>query len=610
MFFKKCIALFVSVWAAFTLAAQTQLRLPDIFGDNMVLQADTIVCVWGWSNPGTEVSISTSWGETAKGRADGRSRWELYVKTPGPSSAPQDFSVAGGGRILTVSNVLIGQVWICAGQSNMEWGAAKGILDARESLLSEESTQLRLFTVERRCSHNPQEEAHGKWIFCQDKDAEWFSAVGYFFGKSLSSSLSQPVGLVNISWGATPVEMWTPVEALQKDDPMLANWPKRSYARKKGWEIGGAWNGMVSPLTSLTTKGVVWYQGEANTTNARLYSHEFSSMIRGWRNGFKSDLPLIFVQLPPLVRDNIEVLREQQEEVYRSVPGVGMICISDCIEDSTSVHPPYKRVVGERLCRYALGSVYGKDLKYRPAIFSSVVAKGGRLIVSFRDAEGGIVCNGDRIPFLEVAGSDGVFHAAQGMIDKKNHNLVVWSKAVKKPVAARYCYRQVSTGNLFDSAGMPVPPFNAIVRANNEAVSELAFKASGDGLAVRVLKSGECFYTNRTTCRVTAFPEECFGWNILSVPGGKDIPRLCRVQVPCDGTVYVIAKKNQATASELQGWQLVPSMKVSHTTSRQGVETTLNIYSRYCQKGEILDLSGVTDYAGATLCTKHKIVIE
>lgn len=591
-----------------SMSAQPQLRLPSIFGDNMVLQADTLVKVWGWCNPGSEVSVSASWGETAKTKADGCARWELLLKTPKSSDKEHSIVVTGRSRSIKISNILVGQLWICSGQSNMEWGARKGIIDASEELPKETSKTLRLFTVSKKSSHYPQEDIDGRWILCQDPAAMDFSATGYFFGKSLSQALDQPVGLINISWGGSPVEAWTPKSVLSKDHPMLANWPKRSYAKKKGWEIGGMYNGMVYPLRFMTVSGVIWYQGEANVRNATLYEEEFTSMIDGWRKGFKSDLPFIFVQLPPLVRENIEILREQQEKVYRSESNVGMICISDCVDDTTSVHPLYKRVVGERLSRYAQGMVYDANLKYKPVMADSLVVKGKRAVVYLKDAEGTVTCRGGKISHLEIAGKDNVFYPADGIVDNKNSSIVVWSNRVKSPMHVRYCYRQVSSGNLYDCAGMPLPPFS--LSLNIPVVNDgKAFVAVGREMVVKTLRVGETYYSNRSL-KISQLPDRLVGWNLLSLPGGKGNIRNCKVTVPEACTVYVFATKSDATNNELAGWKLCPEYVLKHTTSQEGRYSTLTAYSKNVVAGEVIDLSVVTAYSGAMLVTDKNIIIK
>ena len=593
---------------SFAMSAQHQLRVPAIFSDNMVVQADTLVKIWGWNHPGTTVKVSSSWGETSQVKADGCANWELLLKTPSASSKEHKIEIVSNDQTITINNVLVGQLWICAGQSNMEWGPYKGIKDAAEDIPNETSKTLRLFTVSKKSAHCPQDELDGRWILCQDEEAWYFSATGYYFGKSLSEAMNQPVGLVNISWGGTPVEVWTPKSILDKDNIMLRNWPKRTYAKKKGWEIGGAYNGMVAPLTKMTVKGVVWYQGEGNTTNSQFYFDEFSSMIKGWRKAFNTELPLIFVQLPPLVRDNIEVVRQHQTDVYKSLPNLSMITISDCVDDTTAVHPLYKKTVGERLSRAAQGMVYHKNLKYKPVVADSMYVKSGRAYVCLRDAEGDIVCKDGKIRNLEIAGENGVFYPADGMIDNKKSTIVVWSKNVKSPMYVNYCHRQVSLGNLYDCAGMPLPPFSLsldIPVANDGK----AFIAVGSEMAVKTLRVGETYYSNRSL-KISQLPDKFIGWHLLSLPGGKGNIRNCKVTAPESCTVYVFATKGDATDSELSGWKQCPEYVLKHTTSQEGRYSTLVAYSKNVAAGEVIDLSVVTAYSGAMLVTDKNIIIE
>ena len=299
---------------------------------------------------------------------------------------------------------------------------------------------------------------------CNSKSALYFSAVGYFFGKRLADELRQPVGLINSSWGGTPVEVWTPANVMDKNPQMVASWKEQPKSRF--WQIGSLYNAMIHPLRHTTFAGAIWYQGESNKTNAALYGDEFSMMIEAWRKVFRRTLPFYFVQIAPHARTEGgtagAVVREQQARVAATVPLTGMAVISDLVDDVTNIHPRYKQGVGDRLAGFALAEVYGKSgRKYKSPTFRQAEFRKSQVYVSFDNAEGGIVCKDGAIRGLEVCDASMKFVPAQGIIDDKSNRLVVWSKQVARPTAVRYCFSDGAIGNLFDTAGLPVAPFRS-----------------------------------------------------------------------------------------------------------------------------------------------------
>lgn len=447
-------------------AAQPFLRLPSIIGDHMVLQESSEVKIFGWCDPNVNVTVQTSWGETTKIKSAYDSEWSVTLHTPAATAEPATITITTGKKVTkTIEDILIGQVWLCSGQSNMNWSAANGIVDMKEELTDDMPQQIRLFTVPKCANSYKQMDVEGKWVVCNKEDANWFSAVGYFFGKKLYDGLSQPVGLVNSSWGGTPVELWTPEEDMSKREEMVVSWQNLAYSKRSGWNIGTAYNAMIWPLRNFKFAGVIWYQGEANRNNADLYADEFTMMIHSWRKTFADEnLPFYFVQIAPHARKTFSrstsYVREAQEKVWKTVPNTGMICISDQVDDVTNIHPLYKRFVGGRLADMALAQTYGMTgFKYNCPTYKDVEYKKGKAIITFNDAEGGLVCKGDAIVGLEIAGEDMNFVPAIGKLDEKKATLTVWSKDVRVPVAVRYCFSEGAIGNIFDVAGLPLAPF-------------------------------------------------------------------------------------------------------------------------------------------------------
>ncbi|WP_303204727.1 sialate O-acetylesterase [Alistipes finegoldii] len=451
--------------SALSVAAQPFLRLPAVIGDHMVLQEKATVKLHGWADPNTTLTVSPSWGEAVTVKVGYDTAWSVELITPAASAEPRSITFATNKKaVRKVDDILIGQVWLCSGQSNMNWSAANGIADMKKELESPMNPQIRLFTVTKNSSPYPQDDCEGRWLVCNSKSALYFSAVGYFFGKRLADELRQPVGLINSSWGGTPVEVWTPANVMDKNPQMVASWKEQPKSRF--WQIGSLYNAMIHPLRHTTFAGAIWYQGESNKTNAALYGDEFSMMIEAWRKVFRRTLPFYFVQIAPHARTEEgtagAVVREQQARVAATVPLTGMAVISDLVDDVTNIHPRYKQGVGDRLAGFALAEVYGKSgRKYKSPTFRQAEFRKSQVYVSFDNAEGGIVCKDGAIRGLEVCDASMKFVPAQGIIDDKSNRLVVWSKQVARPTAVRYCFSDGAIGNLFDTAGLPVAPFRS-----------------------------------------------------------------------------------------------------------------------------------------------------
>lgn len=601
--------LFLSVLLFFSAAAYSQpfLRLSSLFGDGMVLQAEDMVTVWGWADPNTEVTVETSWGEKTIVKSDYSSLWKARVRTPSSSFNPESVTVRtkrGASRI--IHDILIGQVWLCTGQSNMNWSAANGIKDAAEAVRTPDPS-VRLFSVPKKASVHPQDDIDGIWAPCDSANAWWFSAVGYFFGRELAARIGQPVGLINASWGGTPVEVWIPRESVSNDSSMMSSWETLNYSKRPGWDVGAAYNGMIAPLENFACAGAIWYQGESNRKNAALYAKEFSLMITQWRKSFGRDLPFYFVQIAPRdthgADDMGALVREQQEFVAKTVRKTGMVNIADQVEDLTDIHPKYKKVVGERLAAYAISEVYGQNIgKYKSPSYASMEVKKNLVTISFDNAEGGLVCNGD-IRGLEI-GDGSAFYPAQGMI--QGDKMVVWSKQVRKPVAVRYCFG-LTVGNVFDSAGNPLLPFrsdNPLYSKKDtapvlQASPENRIIVSSTTSEVRVLNEGCCYFTNRTY-PVTVLPKSLSGKKFVSHEGISKEGHHLTIMAPQGGTVTILARNNKYNAAILAGWAPDPTTSVTYTTKDPSKPGIVVAWTKTFKKGETVTLEG-NDFAGYTV---------
>lgn len=611
-----CAALLLLGAGAGQITAQPILRLPSIIGDHMVLQANSNVKIWGWAEPNKEVLIIPSWSQdTVRTKSTGDTKWLASIQTPAADNRTYTLTVQTQQRKIEVKDILVGQVWLCGGQSNMNYSAAQGITDMQEELQKPMNPTIRLFTVTRNSSPWYQEECEGKWQVCNAKSALWFSAVGYFFGKTLSEALSQPVGLINASWGGSPVETWTPASSMSKEPALKGMWTKNRKSKSPyNYTIGSMYNAMIHPITNFALAGIVWYQGEANVGHTS-YADAFSLLIDSWRTRFGRDLPFYFVQIAPYKYKHPNSgaeIREQQARVAASKDRTGMVVVSDLVENVGDIHPHRKQEVGRRLANWALAETYGKPgSKYRHATFASITVKGQKAIIAFNNAEGGIVSDGNPAEALEICDASMVFRPARAMIDQKDGSLIVWNDAVRKPVAVRYMFSNEGIGNLKDTAGLPVAPFrtDSPLLAADMAAAELAkemtltgVKAEGDGYKSVKLKKGSKLFLNRSY-PVNILPERFNDFDMLireATPG--QLSQVCSVTPTADGLVYIIARKNERTAEDLFGWREVKNSEVTYSTSKGDV--SLKIFSKKAKAGKKIEIPQTKDFCGITLIAK------
>lgn len=440
-------------------ASFANVRLPAVLADNMVLEQHATVKLWGWCDPGEKVFITPSWSQVTDsvvGTRDGR--WVVGVATPG-AGGPYTIGIRGWNAI-TLKNVLIGEVWVCSGQSNMEMCETWGLPDVKAELPTCANDRIRFFHVPRTTSATVQDDCPGRWAVCDSDELKTFSAVGYFFGKSINKALDVPVGLIEASWGGTPAEVWTP-EELVEDDPAL----KAAHGKlvpAPGWPYlpGYCYNAMIAPLTSLSIAGALWYQGESNVVAPDTYAKLLTTMIGAWRKAWGTKLPFYYVQIAPFTYGTVGqgALLREQEAAVQDIGGTGMVVISDITGDTTDIHPKDKHDVGLRLANWALAETYHRPGPYyRNPREMGMEAKGNQLIVRFADAPNGLVVKGKNVMTLEIAGADKVFHPAEAKVE--GNAITVWSQEVKKPVAVRYQFSNSGIGNLFSKEGLPVEPF-------------------------------------------------------------------------------------------------------------------------------------------------------
>lgn len=448
--------LLLLIFSMFFRNAGAYISLPEIFSDNMVLQQNSEVTFRGWAKSGETVTLKADWMDKEISIKTGSSGiWKIIVNTPA-AGGPYNISLKGFNEVI-LKNVLIGEVWLCSGQSNMEWTAKSGINDAGNEIKNSDIPQIRLFTVYNASSENPQEHFTGKWVECSSETMPDFSAIAYFFGKKLNQELGVPIGLINSSWGGTPAEAWTPEEVYSED-----NFLKEAAAKQKPvpWgpvETGSIYNSMINPIVPFRIAGAIWYQGEANTVNAYAYKEILSAMIKSWRTKWGYVFPFYYAQIAPYRYGNnfegVEVRDAQRRAL--EVPNTGMIILSD-VGDTTNIHPKNKKDPGLRFAVMALNRHYktmtGED---SGPLFKSVVFDKNKAIVSF-DHSDGLHFVGDPMLF-EIAGADNIFYTAKAKI--KDQNVILQSDKVKEPALVRFAWRNTATPNLFNNAGLPASSF-------------------------------------------------------------------------------------------------------------------------------------------------------
>jgi sialate O-acetylesterase len=454
------------------IAVLADIRLPAILGSHMVLQQKSQVNIWGWSDPGEKITISTDW-DTATYSAKGSSgaKWSCLIQTP-VSGGPYTITISGRNK-LVLQDVLVGEVWDCSGQSNMEMSYSWGIKQYAGDSATATNKKIRFFHIPRLTAEYPQDDTKGEWVVCNPEDMKRFSLAGYFFGKQLQETLDVPVGLIEASWGGTPAETWTPKDSIESNNVLKEAAGK--LTGNGGWpiETAAAYNAMIYPITYFTIAGVIWYQGEANVNNAGSYQLLLSTMINSWRKAWHKDLPFYYVQIAPFSGYGSisgALLREAQTKTL-TLPKTGMVITSDLVTDVKDIHPKNKKDVGLRLANYALAEVYGKKgLSYKSPMYKSMRVEKNKVRIYFDNADKGLINKADSIKDFYIAGPDKIFLPADAKID--GSTVVVWNKSISNPTAVRFGFTNDAMPHLYSKEGLPVNLFRTDDWNNVETVAK------------------------------------------------------------------------------------------------------------------------------------------
>jgi sialate O-acetylesterase len=440
-------------------SAFANVTLPNVLSDNMVLQRNSEVTIWGWANPQEEVIITPSWNhQEYKIKASNQAKWQINIPTP-KEGGPYTIAIKGYNEIV-LKNILIGEVWICSGQSNMEMNASWGIENGDEVVKNATNPNIRFFMVPKLTATSPQNNLSGNWTECTPETMKYFSATGYFFAKRLQEDLKNvPIGLISSNWGGTPAEIWMPEEVIQNDAVLLESAKTRKEETYGPNQPGRAFNAMIYPLTKLKIAGVIWYQGESNV-GSQVYDKTFSALITSWRKLWDYEFPFYYVQIAPYQYGEnhfggVEV-RNAQRKVMQEVSNTGMVMTSD-ISPIDDIHPKDKKSVGLRLANLALVNTYktNSDVVDGP-LYKGISIEKNKVIVTFNNAEG-LYFKTKKSNQFEIAGDDNVFYEADATI--KKNNVILKSDKVAHPIKVRFAWTNTAQSTLFNKVNLPASSF-------------------------------------------------------------------------------------------------------------------------------------------------------
>ncbi len=475
--------------APLTLCAETSLKLAGLFTDHMVLQRDQAVPIWGWAKPGEEVTVEFA-AQKKSARADVDGKWMLKLDPLKADAEPRELKVGS----LAIRDVLVGDVWLCSGQSNMLFKMNK-VENAPQEIATANHPKVRFFSVKEQFSQTPATEVKGEWKPVSPETVSDCSAVAYFFAAALQEKIGVPVGLLVSSVGGTRIQTWMPTETLVRlgeEAPFIEKWKNvppaefekiaadyRAYQYRRGipndktapakppkmrcHDCPGALHcGMIAPLQPFAIRGALWYQGEANSGQPEPYQKLLPALIADWRTVWGKNLPFLFVQLAPF-KSIHPAFREAQHRIWQQTPNTAMVVTTD-VGDADDIHPTRKRPVGERLALAARAISYGEQVEFSGPVFKSMSIERERAVISFSHLGSGLMAKGETLTGFTIAGDDGKFVPASAVIE--GANVAVSSDKITKPTAVRYGWATVPDGNFFNRDGLPAVPFRTDVSAD------------------------------------------------------------------------------------------------------------------------------------------------
>ena len=628
------------LFVAFNLSAQTaelpkSLEIPSAIGDNMVLQQNSTVNIWGYAKPKAKVSVACDWiaGKPVSVKANAEGVWIVPVAVPAASFDPHTVTIKCGKEVVTLSNILFGEVWLCSGQSNMEWPVRK-TLDMKKDLEGTMNTNIRLLCTGRIEAATPQrdipvqEGKNTKWAVCNPKDLAEFSAVGYGFGKELQETLGVPVGLVDASYGGTYIEGWMKKEVIDADPKVAKDCTKikhKKWSGKESW----LYNANIYPIRHNSFAGVIWYQGCANVSSSpRGYAHALEVLVNSWREEFENPtMPFYIVQLVPHTYGGIKgaQLRESQEKAAKKIEHCEVIGTLDQLDIPGDIHPRYKADIAHRLAQTALGEHYGKNVGvYRNPAYKSMSIEGNSIRISLNNVPTTLTAEG-RINGFQIGVTDPknekklVFCLAEAKLDGKQ--IVVTAEGVTAPKAVRYCFNE-DVGNVFSAEGLPLLPFRT--DKSNASLSAKPYVEPASDIAVTVeakkgyytlgeLKQGAHMWPNLKQKVSEIYPKEFEGYQMLTAKSLKKHKTIGgKITASADGRVYCLARNTADIRKyhDKHGWKLIIPAELRAVTPEGKKIAAQYICYRDVKAGETVALPRVKDHYSLFVVAKEITLVE
>lgn len=582
------------------------LNVPSVISDNMVLQRNSTVRIWGTAEAGEKIIVTASWAaEKYSVEADVTGSWIVEIPTS-EAAEKQTLKIDGASESLRFKNIMIGEVWICSGQSNMKFMVEQSI-DVIASLKSP-NPNIRLYNTGQRSSRIPMDDIPiNGWTTSAPSNLGSFSAVGYAFADRLQKELGVPVGMINASYGGTSIESWMPEEEITGNELFNYGLNKSIEDNAKKWKgkdryfAGAQYNANIHPIVNTTVAGVIWYQGCHNVvTTASHYDLLLDRFVASWRERFRNpELPFYIVQIAPHIYEGVKgaILREKQAVAVTRMEHVEMVPSIDQNERTGDIHPRNKLVIGERLAAAALGEHYGRDIDYRAPQYASHVKEGNKIRVKLSYAQKGLKYIGNSIVGFQVSDQDGNYFLAQAEID--GSDILVWSGNVEDPYGVRYCFDE-SVGNVFCNNGLPLHPFRTDF--DNQARYERGVYENIETGKITVRYPGcqEGIFTdnfrpwsNRDIVAKEVLPS-LVGMSVLTpewLEAGTSMPSLS-ITSHYDGYLYILARDVHYVLKQ-KGWEIVPCslMPLFDLEKKNRRRGNLYLARREVKKGETVSLT-------------------
>lgn len=641
-FLKTFVAVILTL-AAICVSAQNTpqgLTLPSVVSDNMVLQQNATANIWGWAKPKAKVSVSADWltGKPIVVKADSEGKWIVPLQTPAASFDPHTLTITAGKEKRTLQNVLIGDVWLCAGQSNMEF-KVKQTTDLKGALKGEMNQNIRLFNTGRISAETPQNDVpthnDGKgnyntpnWVVCNAEDLAVFSAVGYGFGSELQKELNIPIGLIDASFGGTFVEGWLKKEVIDADAKIVNDCAKIKHKVWKG-KPSHLYNANIYPIRHKAIAGVIWYQGCANVgSSPRGYAHSLEVLVNSWREEFRSpEMPFYIVQLVPYLYGGIKgaQVREAQQKVADRLDHCEIVVTLDQVDVPGDIHPRNKAVVAHRLAQCALGDYYGKSVpEYRSPAYKSMSVEGDKIRIRVKNLPTSLVAKDSRIDGFQIGEADPTnekrikFTLAEASIEPDN-SILVWASDVKSPVAVRYCFNEAE-GEVFSAEGLPLAPFRTdksnvsqSARPVVEQPSDIEITFEGKGYTLGKFAEGEHMWPNLRQKLSDEYPKEFEGFQMLTAPSIKKVKTAGgKITAHADGYVYCLIRNTRdfQKIEYKSKWRLIPATYTKAITPEAKKIGAQYIAYHPVKAGDVVELPRVKDHYSVFVLAKKINYVE